>query len=411
MPVRRTSDGRWRYRHVVHYPDGTRERISGSAPNHINTKAAAQQAMLDHIERCLHPERVPSRKAYPTFTEWFDGRFWTEWVVSRKNKPSEVESKKSIMKIHLKPEFGEMGIDEIDVSAIARFRARLIGEKKSDKTINNILAVLSKALKYAEAARVIERAPAVGLLKVERPEIVAWSVEEYARMLAAAKALDPIWYAAVCLAGEAGLRVGEIRALDWRRDVDLIAGTITVNQQIRRGALTTPKGRTRRKVPMTPTLLAALKALDTVRTGAVIRNLDGSQKNDNETKYHCYRLCRAAGLPEHGWHTLRHSFGTHAAMFGVNPWKLMQWMGHKRVDETMLYVHFAEAHMRPHPVAVLEAQKGHDDPDQKIIAMLDARRLCETPKVESRAEMRASRGKGVAKPKAPTAQHLAMLGR
>jgi integrase len=340
----------------------------------------------------LHPERVPTRKEYPTFKDSFDGRFWTEWVVSRKNKPSEVESKKSIMKHHLEPEFGEMGIDEIDVGAIARFRAKLIKAKKSDKTINNILAVLSKALKYAEAARVIERAPTVGLLKVERPEIVAWSVEEYARLLAAAKKLDPIWYAAVCLAGEAGLRVGEIRALDWRRDVDLVAGTVTVNQQIRRGKQTTPKGRTRRKVPMTPTLLAALKALDTIRTGAVIRNLDGSQKNDNETKYHCYRICRAAGLPEPGWHTLRHSFGTHAAMFGVNPWKLMQWMGHKRVDQTMLYVHFAEAHMRPHAEPILLAQRGHDDPDQKIIAMLDARRLCETD----------GRGKGVANPKAIT---------
>jgi integrase len=399
MPVRRTSDGRWRYRHVVHYPDGTRERISGSAPTHINTKMAAEEAMREHIERCLHPERTPSRKEYPTFKEWFDGRFWTEWVVSRKNKPSEVESKKSIMKIHLKPEFGEMGLDEIDVSAIARFRAKLIQAKKSDKTINNILAVLSKALKYAEAARVIDHAPTVGLLKVERPEIVAWSVEEYARLLAAAKTLDPIWYAAVCLAGEAGLRVGEIRALDWRRDVDLVAGTITVNQQTRRGKTTTPKGRTRRKVPMTATLLVALKSLDTIRTGFVIRTLDGEAMNDNETKYHCYRICRAAGLPEHGWHTLRHSFGTHAAMFGVNPWKLMQWMGHKRVDETMLYVHFAEAHMRPHPEPVLQAQRGHDDPDQKIIAMLDARRLCEP------------RGKAVAKPKAPTAENAEVLSR
>src|SRR5580765_6897450 len=86
---------------------------------------------------------------------------------------------------------------------IARFRAKLIKANKSDKTINNILAVLSKALKYAEAARVIEHAPQVGLLKVERPEIVAWSIEEYARVLAAAKRLDPMWYAATCLAGEA----------------------------------------------------------------------------------------------------------------------------------------------------------------------------------------------------------------
>jgi hypothetical protein len=87
-------------------------------------------------------------------------------------------------------------------------------------------------------------------------------------------------------------------------------------------------------------------------------------------------------------------------MFGVNPWKLMQWMGHKRVDETMLYVHFAEAHMRPHPEEVLLAQRGHDDPDQKIIAMLDARRLCYD-----------SRGKGVAKPKAITDESQVVLVR
>lgn len=60
----------------------------------------------------------------------------------------------------------------------------------------------------------IDHAPSVGLLKVERPEIVARNLEEYARLLAAAKAMDPTWYAATCLAGEAGLRVGEIRALE-----------------------------------------------------------------------------------------------------------------------------------------------------------------------------------------------------
>jgi hypothetical protein len=43
------------------------------------------------------------------------------------------------------------------------------------------------------------------LRKVERPEIVTWSLEEYARLLAVTKALDPMWYAACCLAGEAGL--------------------------------------------------------------------------------------------------------------------------------------------------------------------------------------------------------------
>jgi len=33
----------------------------------------------------------------------------------------------------------------------------------------------------------------------------------------------------LCLAGEGGLRIGEIRALKWREHVDLVAGTITVD--------------------------------------------------------------------------------------------------------------------------------------------------------------------------------------
>jgi hypothetical protein len=77
-----------------------------------------------------------------------------------------------------------VALDEMDVPAISRFRAKLIEAGKTDKRINNILAVLSKSLNYAEQARVIPRAPYVGLLKVERPEIVAWSLEEYARLLA-----------------------------------------------------------------------------------------------------------------------------------------------------------------------------------------------------------------------------------
>jgi hypothetical protein len=51
-------------------------------------------------------------------------------------------------------------------------------------------------------------------------------------------------------------------------------------------------------------------------------------------------------------------------------------MGHKRIDETMLYVHFAEAHLRPLPEPILSAQRGHDDPDKKVIAMLAARANC-----------------------------------
>ena len=78
-------------------------------------------------------------------------------------------------------------------------------------------------------------------------------------------------------------------------------------------------------------------------------------------------------VPERGWHILRHAFATHAARFGVNPWKLMMWLGHKRIDETMLYVDLANLKPRPIPEAILQAGAAELDPDRRVIRMLGAR--------------------------------------
>jgi hypothetical protein len=86
-------------------------------------------------------------------------------------------------------------------------------------------------------------------------------------------------------------------------------------------------------------------------------------------------LKRALGI-EDPWKAflgLRHTFGTDAARFAVTPWTLMTWLGHKRIDETMLYVNLAHAHARPVPPGVLEAGQGEADPDLRALKMLGAR--------------------------------------
>lgn len=383
MPVRQRNDnGRWVYRTVVKLPDGTKKRIFGTPAR--DTKQAAIAAERAHIDRVLNGKDEPAEEQeVPTFAAWFwgadpdadepSGRFWIEWVVSRKNKPSEMESKRSIYKTHLKEFFGAMRLDEIGVSEISQFRAELIGKELSEKRLNNILAVVSKALKYAAEVELTSRPPKVGLLKVERPEIQPWSFEEYGRLLRAARYEGPRWVAALCLAGEAGLRVGEIKALRWREDVDLVGETVTVNTQVRRGITGTPKGRTRRVIPMSITLLRALKSIETVREGLIFCNSDGSAITDGQGQAGLYRICRFAGLPERQWHVLRHSFATHAAMFGVNPWSLQSWMGHKRIEETMIYVNYANAHRTPIPPEVVTAVTGELDPDRRVLGMLGAR--------------------------------------
>ena len=51
----------------------------------------------------------------------------------------------------------------------------------------------------------------------------------------------------------------------------------------------------------------------------------------------------------------------------------MRWMGHKRIDETQLYVHFADAHRRPLPPVLVALGAREHDPDRRVLAMLGGR--------------------------------------
>ncbi|CAN5918355.1 hypothetical protein BH11MYX2_BH11MYX2_36980 [soil metagenome] len=314
MPVRRDSrTERWFFRTTIKTPEGTKLRLYGTPgiPGPFHDLTATRVGAMEAEQRAIREAFAPKLEAavikeVPTFHDWFKGRFRSEWVVGRKNKPTEVRSKNIIFDLHLDARFGTMPLDEITVSEVAKFRAELVAKRLSDKRINNIMAVLSKPLKYAFDCEVINRSPKIGMFKVERPEIVAWDFAQYALLRAAAKREGEGWYAAVCLAGEAGLRVGEVKALRWREDVDMIAKTITINQQTRNAETTTPKGRTRRTVPMTATLHEALKRMSVVREGFVVRNFDGSAMTDGQANAAIHRVCRLAGLPIRAWHTLRH---------------------------------------------------------------------------------------------------------
>jgi site-specific recombinase XerD len=126
---------------------------------------------------------------------------------------------------------------------------------------------------------------------------------------------------------------------------------------------------------LTSLLSSKLRSLRGI-AGYVLRNADGSPLTDGQTNGQIERIYARAGVGAKGrrsWHLLRHTFGTHAALFGVNPWRLQAWLGHKRIDETMLYVHVAEAHRRDIAPEVLAAGAAENDPDRRILAMLGAR--------------------------------------
>ena len=73
----------------------------------------------------------------------------------------------------------------------------------------------------------------------------------------------------VLLGGDAGLRLGEIIALEWR-DIDLAARRLTVERSDWLGHVTVPKGGRSRQLPMTQRLTAALKAARHLRAERVL---------------------------------------------------------------------------------------------------------------------------------------------
>lgn len=169
IPVRRTSDGRWRYRVVVELPNGEQARISGSAPRHNNTKDAARQAEKDHILRVLTestaPKPEPAKEA-PTLNEF--SKTYLE-ISAVKNKPSSVNTKGILLRTHLLPALGHLKLDQVTYGVIEDLKVKLsqtplanaerrwndVPKPKNEirylcaKTINNCFTVLRRMLSIA----------------------------------------------------------------------------------------------------------------------------------------------------------------------------------------------------------------------------------------------------------------------
>src|ERR1700676_3947853 len=68
-----------------------------------------------------------------------------------------------------------------------------------------------------------------------------YDFDEYERLVEAASWVAPTAHLLVLLRGEAGLRCGEMIALEWR-DVDLAKRQLCVERSDWNGQVTTPKG-------------------------------------------------------------------------------------------------------------------------------------------------------------------------
>jgi integrase len=348
VKVRPFRRGGWEVDIILRMPDGEHVRERVKAP--VSSRSAAtrwgeareREMLLGYLRRREGKEAAQNekrKKKVPTLAE-FAPRFIQGYARANRHKPSGIAAKESVLRLYLLPWLGEKRLDKINAEDVQRIKAELAA--KNPKTVNNVLTVLSKLLKIAIEWKELESMPArVELLKVGACEFMFYDFDEYDRLVRAAEQHDPRAHLMVLLGGDAGLRRGEIIALEWS-DIDFERNYICVARSEWNGHVTVPKGGKPRRVPMTERLRAALDAHRHLRGDRVLYRNDGGTMTSKVLRKLMESVQRRANFRVTGSvHPLRHTFCSHLAMQGAAPRAVQELAGHRHINTTMRYMHLS----------------------------------------------------------------------
>jgi integrase len=318
-------------------PDGKRYRER----RRMRISTSAAQRWGEDRERyvLVHGPTQP-KKEVPTLEE-FAPRFVDGHARANRHKPSGIAAKENIINGHLVPLLGTTRLDAITNADVQHVKVQL--HDRSPKTVNNVLGVLSVILKKAVEWEILERMPCrIRLLPTPKPSVRFHDFGAYEQLVEAARQTDPCAYLIVLLGGEAGLRRGEIAALEWG-DVDLQKRQLCVERSEWKGHVTIPKGGRLRYVPMTTRLAAALRQHRHLRGRRVLCQENGSALTTKMVADHVRRSLSRVGLASHGTHVLRHTFCSHLAMRGAPVRAIQELAGHQDISTTQRYMHLSPA--------------------------------------------------------------------
>ena len=322
------------------WPDGSTFRERRNAP--VTSKSGAQRWAEARERELLSrgkqaAEFDPKPVAVPTLREFWP-RVVSDHYRAERKKPSTIDTAERIHRVHLAPMLDDLPLDRIDAAAVAKLKGALADA--SPKTTNNVLSVLSRALRCAVDWEVLREMPCrIKLLRTVEPRMQWYEREDYRRLVEASKARRRV-FLLVLLAGSAGLRRGEIIALRWA-DVDVARRQIRVSTAIWQREEAAPKGGRHRVVPMTPELAAALKEHRHLGD-RVLYSEEGRELSNRSIRNWLSWAQRAAKLPANGGiHILRHTFCSHLAAAGVPAKAIQELAGHADLATTMRYMHLS----------------------------------------------------------------------
>ena len=338
----RTADGRRLQRKL-----GPAWLARSRPPGGHLTRAQAE-AQLAEIMAGENPTVIVAPASGATFGH--AAREWLRYVEhDRQREHSTVLSYTVAVESRLLPKFGHLPLEAVTVDLADRWRVELLREELSANTINKLRWYGEAIYKRAQRVWGISTNPFVGVERQPQRVPDDFNVLEPAEtLLLAAHAADEQDAALLVVAAFTGLRLGELRALQWR-DLNFADRLVHVRRAYTRGRLKPyPKGRRRRSVPMIDQIIAPLDRLSQRELFAepddfVFVNSTGSVIDESALRRRFWAALDRAGLKRVRLHDLRHSYCTMAVRaYRID--EVKAYAGHVDIATTQRYVHHVPAH-------------------------------------------------------------------
>jgi integrase len=256
-------------------------------------------------------------------------------------KPSAVRAYRQALNHRALPNLGSKRLTTITHLMLQDFADQLSAKGPSPSSVRNTLLPLRAIFRRAHQRGQVAINPthklALPAVRGCRDRIAA--PVELGPLLDALQPADRAIYATALYAG---LRAGELQALDWD-DIDLETNLIHVRRNWdRQHGFVAPKSRAgTRRVPITLTLRRELTRhrlqQGTGGQGFVFPSTRNPDKpfNPSSLNLHTKKAWNAAGLTPIGLHECRHSYAAYMIAAGVNSKALSTYMGHSSITITL----------------------------------------------------------------------------
>jgi integrase len=331
---RRAGKTRWIIDFRYTDTDGRRQRFRRDAS--VQLRDPAYKEALQYMQRAMEtgdPE-VPTKPTVMTFHDFVEER-WKNFFLPR-HRPATRERYEALLGQGIDDRFGPLRLDEIGAMEVRPYAVELQARGVQSWPHTSLVSAILRAAVEAGALKEMPKLPPHGKKRRKLPDCP--DIEEVEATLQVA---TPLWLkTAIALGVYAGLRSGEIRALEVCH-IDLKRDLLMVKQALSANEVCSPKSGRERVVPigpeLRPILVEAIK--DKLPHARVVLTTRGTTPSRQNLLSRLHRVQEKHGLQTRTVHQLRHAFCTWLLQHGADVELVRVIAGHEDIKTTSQYLH------------------------------------------------------------------------